>query len=663
MGARAGPRRDATRGHCAPRCLESVRRLRSVPEAAGPAAKVGRPWTAPSPPCSEHFGFAGFRPGQEEAVAAALGEPRRARRHADGRRQVAVLPAAGAHARRPDARRLAARLADAGPGAGARAGRARPRRARQRPAGRGREPGRARARRGRRPAPALRRARALLLAGVPRGDRAARTSGLFVVDEAHCVSQWGHDFRPDYFRLADAARWLGAQAIVASTATATPQVAADIVRRLGLRDPVRVATGFDRPNLTLRAWSRARRRPTSTGGSARRWRTRRRARRSSTRARAWGPIRLADRLSARARGSRCSPTTPGSAATSAPRPSGASWAARPRSSSRRTPSAWASTRPTCGRSPTRACRRRSRRTTRRPAAPGATASPRGRCCSRESRDKGLHVFFIQRAEVDDAAVASVARRLEAAAAPATLDESAGTLGRFDAGLSELGAPRRPSRSARSSATSRGRGCCGRRRRRPTACAGGSRRRSTAARRRCAARRPRRRRTRAGASTAPIWAFVEGDRCRRAAILRHFGDGAAPVPQVACCDVCEPSLAPRLPCGRAAAGGGGRSGRRGGRGRADGPLLVAVDDLDEAIVEVVRERRAGGRPHARRRDPARRAVEGRGEERLRRPAGVRGVRPPHGGEVLGRVDELLAAGRCVSTGGHFPKLALRSAVAA
>ena len=75
--------------------------------------------------------------------------------------------------------------------------------------------------------------------------------GLFVVDEAHCVSQWGHDFRPDYFRLADAARWLGAKAIAASTATATPQVAADIVARLGLRDPVRVATGFDRPNLSF----------------------------------------------------------------------------------------------------------------------------------------------------------------------------------------------------------------------------------------------------------------------------------------------------------------------------------------------------------------------------------------------------------------------------
>jgi ATP-dependent DNA helicase RecQ len=75
--------------------------------------------------------------------------------------------------------------------------------------------------------------------------------GLFVVDEAHCVSQWGHDFRPDYFRLADAARWLGAGSILASTATATPQVAADIVGRLGLRDPVRVATGFDRPNLSF----------------------------------------------------------------------------------------------------------------------------------------------------------------------------------------------------------------------------------------------------------------------------------------------------------------------------------------------------------------------------------------------------------------------------
>src|SRR3954454_9098565 len=75
--------------------------------------------------------------------------------------------------------------------------------------------------------------------------------GLFVVDEAHCVSQWGHDFRPDYFRLADAARALGASAVLASTATATPRVPEDVARRLGLRDPLRVATGFDRPNIAF----------------------------------------------------------------------------------------------------------------------------------------------------------------------------------------------------------------------------------------------------------------------------------------------------------------------------------------------------------------------------------------------------------------------------
>ncbi|MBV8217179.1 MAG: ATP-dependent DNA helicase RecQ, partial [Solirubrobacterales bacterium] len=75
--------------------------------------------------------------------------------------------------------------------------------------------------------------------------------GLFVVDEAHCISQWGHDFRPDYFFLAEAARRVGARATMALTATATPPVADDIARRLALRDPVRVTTGFDRPNLSF----------------------------------------------------------------------------------------------------------------------------------------------------------------------------------------------------------------------------------------------------------------------------------------------------------------------------------------------------------------------------------------------------------------------------
>jgi ATP-dependent DNA helicase RecQ len=74
--------------------------------------------------------------------------------------------------------------------------------------------------------------------------------GMFVVDEAHCISQWGHDFRPDYFELPAAARALGARQLFACTATATPRVAGDVLIRLGLRDAVRVTTGFDRPNLS-----------------------------------------------------------------------------------------------------------------------------------------------------------------------------------------------------------------------------------------------------------------------------------------------------------------------------------------------------------------------------------------------------------------------------
>ena len=52
--------------------------------------------------------------------------------------------------------------------------------------------------------------------------------GLFVVDEAHCVSQWGHDFRPDYFRLADAARYLKARSLVALTATGSPSARSSV---------------------------------------------------------------------------------------------------------------------------------------------------------------------------------------------------------------------------------------------------------------------------------------------------------------------------------------------------------------------------------------------------------------------------------------------------
>lgn len=75
---------------------------------------------------------------------------------------------------------------------------------------------------------------------------------LFAVDEAHCVSQWGHDFRPDYLRLREAVATLGRPQVVALTATATPTVRKDISEQLGLRDPASFVAGFDRPNLTLR---------------------------------------------------------------------------------------------------------------------------------------------------------------------------------------------------------------------------------------------------------------------------------------------------------------------------------------------------------------------------------------------------------------------------
>lgn len=72
---------------------------------------------------------------------------------------------------------------------------------------------------------------------------------LFVVDEAHCISSWGHDFRPDYMRLAEARLAMGNPICFAVTATATPQVRKDIVERLALRSPQVHVTGFDRPNL------------------------------------------------------------------------------------------------------------------------------------------------------------------------------------------------------------------------------------------------------------------------------------------------------------------------------------------------------------------------------------------------------------------------------
>jgi ATP-dependent DNA helicase RecQ len=135
----------------------------------------------------------------------------------------------------------------------------------------------------------------------------------------------------------------------------------------------------------------------------------------------------------------------------------------------------------------------------------------------------------------------------------------------------------------------------------------------------------------------IWAFVEGDGCRRAAILRHFGDAAAPAPSGPCCDVCEPSLIPG-PAPRANAAGG-----------------PAPEHLDDAIVGVVRAARPGvGRT---------RVVEilrgGRSKALLRNSwdglPGYGAFDHLTSSQVLSRVDEMLADGKLSSTGGAYPML--------
>ena len=78
-----------------------------------------------------------------------------------------------------------------------------------------------------------------------------RRIDLLAVDEAHCVSEWGHDFRPDYLRLPEIAEQLGRPTVMACTATATVAVSREIASRFEMRDPLQVRSGFDRPNISF----------------------------------------------------------------------------------------------------------------------------------------------------------------------------------------------------------------------------------------------------------------------------------------------------------------------------------------------------------------------------------------------------------------------------
>jgi ATP-dependent DNA helicase RecQ len=457
--------------------------------------------------------------------------------------------------------------------------------------------------------------------------------GLFVVDEAHCVSQWGHDFRPDYFRLADAARWLGAGSIMASTATATPHVASDIVARLGLREPARVATGFDRPNLSFAVV------PCRTAAD-------KRARLAAA---------LADQASRPAivyAGTRADTETLAEALSGALGLEVVAYHAglgrEGRAEAQRRFMAGEVEVVVATNAFGMGVDKADVRTVAHATVPGSLEAfyqeagragrdgrPARALLFAEGRDKGLHVFFIQRAEVDDAAIDRVARAIGAAVADGRYDlpvEAAGDdPDRVRAVVGHL---------ARAGVVQPAPAPVDRLRGRILASFDGRARSAC----RSAAQEAQRARWRQYRS---VWAFVEGDRCRRREILRHFGDVSEPRPAVPCCDVCAPELVPAPP-ERAL-------GRRGG-GAPPG-------DLDDAIVALV----AGADPSVGRT----RAVEilRGGRSKVVVKYAYDGL-PAYGtfahlraDEVLSRVDALLDGGRLESTGGAYPKLRVASARAA
>ena len=160
---------------------------------------------------------------------------------------------------------------------------------------------------------------------------AQRRIDLLAVDEAHCVSEWGHDFRPDYLRLPEIAERLGRPPVMACTATATKAVAAEIVSRFGLRAAAAGALRLRpaQPLLRRRAAGGQGLEGAAAGAARRRASpTPRTGRRSSTAAPAATPTRSPRRCATPACGR--SPTTPAWSPRTAPRPSAASWKATPK---------------------------------------------------------------------------------------------------------------------------------------------------------------------------------------------------------------------------------------------------------------------------------------------------------------------------------------------
>ena len=425
---------------------------------------------------------------------------------------------------------------------------------------------------------------------------------------------------------------------MASTATATPRVAADIVARLGLRDPVTVTTGFDRPNLAFSVIS------------------------------ARSPADKARRLAAALAGPDARPAIVYAGTRMASEALGGELRAALgvdvvvyHAGLGRAERAEAQRRFMTGEAEVVVATnafgmgvdKADVRTVAHATVPPSLeayyqeAGRAGRDGERarallfaSPRDKGLHVFFIERARLQDGAFVAAARVIERAAdAEGRYDVAMGDLAAVTGGRDERGddsvravvghlvragvvqpAPAPPDRAA-------GRVLAPFDRRALAIC-------------RTAAAEAERARWREYRS---IWRFVEDAKCRRQTILRHFGDPALPAPTGACCDVCDPDALPAAPAPPRA------------RPLVTGPG-VGAGDLDVAIVEVV----ASARPAVGRT----RTVEilRGGRSRVIRDNAYDGL-PGYGtfghlsrDEVLRRVDALLADGRLRSTGGRFPKLA-------
>jgi ATP-dependent DNA helicase RecQ len=451
--------------------------------------------------------------------------------------------------------------------------------------------------------------------------------GLFVVDEAHCVSQWGHDFRPDYFRLADAARHLGARSIVASTATATPRVALDVARRLELREPARVATGFDRPNLSFAVARPAPHQKRALIAEA---------------LRAEGTLPAIVYAGTRAGAEEIAAALAHELGEETlPYHAGLDRAARASAQRRfladEVPVIVATNAFGMG------VDKPNVRTVVHASVPasleayyqeagraGRDGLPSRALLLAENRDKALHVHFIKREEVAAELPAALADRLWAVAdgeGRYSLDsgELARALGggpdRLRALLGHLARAGvvRPSPSPPDRVS-------GRLDRR------GFDRRAAAA---CRASVEEGARAR-WRQYREIWAYVEGDACRRQTVLRHFGDHTTPLPRRAgasCCDVCDPGLAPVAPP----------------------PTAEAVAGLDEAILSVAR----AARPAVGRTTCAE-IVHGARTKKIERNS-YDGL-PAYGTssdmrrtDILARVDELIAEGVIATSGGPYPVL--------